>query len=379
MKLIDKIITSYMIEGLGEENKIFFANLLVQIKKERNDKIETMGVGINNAQIYLYYNENWIVETIKKEGVKKMKGVIEHELLHLVFNHCSRGKFYKHNSYIYNIACDIAINPLIGQKHLPKDCLFPERFKLPSKRNAEYYYKELIKQSKSFKCSLLDNHSQWGKSGDKTNSEVVKSAVKSAYEQTQKMQGKLSQELTEGIEELLKPPTINWKTLLKQYIAYTIKNGYKRSWKRPNRRLSCRTDVKGKTSKRNVNILLAIDTSGSISNKDFEDFIAEMRGIIDSQKIDMDMIQCDSEIVDIGNIKKRGKLSIKFKGRGGTSYAPVFKYFNKNFKYDVLIYFTDFYCDFNNCQSAKPIIWVLSKNGDKNVNPPIGKVVEINE
>jgi len=388
MELINKIIVSYLTDGISntKDNKVFFANLLVQIKKESNKDIGTMGVTIKNSQLYLYYNEDWINEILKNEGLAKVKGVIEHELLHLVFNHIKRGDIFKRRHDIYNIACDLAINQLIGKDKLPKACLFPDmselkKYNLEPEKNAEHYYKKLIEKADKVKLNILDNHNGWGeiKENDKTASELVKSAIKTAYDQSKKSQGHLSGALEEYIKELFTPPTINWKTLLRQYIAYSIKYGHKRSWKKPNRRFSDRSDIKGHTPNRTAKILLAIDTSGSVSDKDFQDFLAEVKGIMVSQKCDIDMIQCDSDIVDKGRLRKSQKLNVKFKGRGGTSFKPVFDYLQKRPDYDMLIYFTDLYCDFKDCHTYKNVIWVLTRQANTNEKPPFGKVVQIND
>jgi len=192
--------------------------------------------------------------------------------------------------------------------------------------------------------------------------EVIKKAVKEAYDNTNKLRGTLPSHLEEAIQEILKPPTINWRQLLKQYIGSSIKTGFKSSWKRPNRRFPFNEAYKGKTANRTIKIMVAIDTSGSVSNKDFQDFIVEMKGILNVYKCKIDIIQCDVEIQKKEQLNPYTKLNINFKGRGGTRFVPVFKEYNQRPDYDLLIYFTDGYGDQESCKSNKSVIWVLTQD-----------------
>ena len=241
------------------------------------------------------------------------------------------------------------------------------------------------KGNKCKKCNgeggvgTIDNHDTWNKStgNKKMIEESIKKTVKEAYKNTKKLQGHIPGEIEEAIKQLLKPPTINWKQELKQYIGASIKSGFKASWKRPNRRFANREEFKGKIAKRTIRILNSIDTSGSIDNKDFQDFIVELKGILNIYKCEIDIVQCDAEIQKKEKLYPYSKLNISFKGRGGTSFKPVFDYYNKNPKYDLLIYFTDLYGDESECNSIKPVIWVTTKNYNKNSKPKVGRIVNI--
>ena len=66
--------------------------------------------------------------------------------------------------------------------------------------------------------------------------EVIKGAVREAYNNAKKIKGDMPGYLEKAITGLLRPPTINWKQQLKQYVGVSIKTGFKSSWKRPPRR-----------------------------------------------------------------------------------------------------------------------------------------------
>ena len=440
MEIIDKIVVKYLV-STGESSKVFFASVLTLMKKEENPNIPTMGVTIIDGTLYLYYNKNFIENIVNKYGITAIKGILEQEILHIIYEHIHRAKKFNRIPLIYNYATDMAINQQINKDILPKklpieidgkikwvgQLLFPKQFNLPNNKDAEWYYNELEKQMKhqkklkgvcnscggTGKCSncknsnnktcpdcqnskkcpdcegsgksnnqTLDDHTLWDKikENEQMTKEVIKKVIKEAYENTKKMRGNIPSSLEEIIKELLKPPTINWKRLLHQYIGSSIKTGFKSSWKRPNRRMSFREDVKGKTSNRTVRILVAIDTSGSMNSSEFQEFINEMKGILNVYKSKIDVIQCDAKIQGKKQtLTPYRNLKFTFRGRGGTSFTPVFDWWKIHLEYDLLIYVTDGYGDQERCNSNKPVIWVLTSNGytKEEFKPGCGKIVKI--
>lgn len=468
MNVIDKIIVKYLVSTSGS-NKVFFASLLTLMQKREDNSISTAGVTVIDGQLYLLYNKQFIDSILERYGVDKVKGVLEHELLHIVYDHIGKAKKYNRIHKVYNIAADMAINQMIDTSLLPdalpvvtqngirwdvpcpvckgkkeikgKKCpnckgrgiingklVSPEDYNMPPDKDAEFYYNKLIKESrgksgqghskcpscggtgkrkgkngKEEKCQncggtgegkgdTLDNHERWSKGTESEQmvKEVIKKAVREAYQNSKKLtRGYLPEHLEQAIQDLLKPPTVNWKQLLKQYIGSSIKTGFKSSWKRPPRRVPIcdaqPTDsffnyqdmYKGKTANRTIKMMVAIDTSGSVSKKDFEDFIIEMKGILNVYKCRIDIIHCDATIQKTEQLRPYTKISIDFKGRGGTSFLPVFKEYEQRPDYDLLIYFTDMYGDESKCRSNKSVIWVTTERYNESTKPACGRIVHI--
>ena len=136
---------------------------------------------------------------------------------------------------------------------------------------------------------------------------------------------------------------------------------------------------KGKTAKRTIKILFATDTSMSIDTNDFLDFESEIRGILNTHNCKITVIHCDTQIQKIEQLHPYKKLHVSFKGRGGTSMLPVFKYYNEKSEYDLLIYFTDLYGDEYECHSPKNVIWVTTRNYNKGAKPGCGRLVHIHD
>ena len=380
------------------QTNVFAASLLSQMRRievtgELAKQIPTEAVAIRNGRIEFYYNPKFL-ETLTLD---EATAVLQHEVHHLILGHCVRMRDeYKENHILANISCDMNANREI--QHLPKgactvDSISKEfaakgmKVNLKPDDTSENYYKELNKHSNkmeiksdgegNFEVTIKDpNGKVIGKfkvkaiCDNKPNSEsdggdipelakeVIRQALKEAVDQTNKQQGHLPAGMEQVINEWLKPPTISWKQLLKKFIAASIKAGHKMSWKRPNRRFG--ETQKGSIPDRMIQITVAVDTSGSINEEDFQMFIAEMRAIQACYKGTVTVLECDAEIQKEYKLTKYSKVDTKFRGRGGTSFKPVFEHIrNKKIKTDVLVFFTDLYGDQDQCKKPTyPVIWV---------------------
>ena len=90
--------------------------------------------------------------------------------------------------------------------------------------------------------------------------------------------------LPAGVKRLIKDltkPVVNWRELLEQQIQSTVKDDF--SWMRPNRR-SWHMDaiMPGMKPGTQIDVCVAIDTSGSISEQDLKDFLSEVKGIMEA-------------------------------------------------------------------------------------------------
>ena len=120
-------------------------------------------------------------------------------------------------------------------------------------------------------------------------------------------------------------------------------------------------------------MLLGIDTSGSVSDRELIEFMGEIHHIYKCG-VDITIVQCDTEIKSIDPYK--GDKNMIVKGRGGTYFDPVIEYFNANLrKYTSLVYFTDGEAT----AYVKPkghTLWVLSEQSHLNNDLP-GKVIKL--
>ena len=110
-----------------------------------------------------------------------------------------------------------------------------------------------------------------------------------------KSRGLMPAGVIEQIKHLLRKPEISWKQILKKYMG-TVPVPYRRTKTRLNRRQPYRSDLSGKLPKRHIQLVVAIDTSGSMSNSDIEYVINEIFNIVKDYDTKVTIIRCDAEI-----------------------------------------------------------------------------------
>ena len=122
---------------------------------------------------------------------------------------------------------------------------------------------------------------------------------------------------------------MNWRELLQQQIQSTIKNDY--SFSRPSRKgWQTGAILPGMNFDQTIDICIAIDMSGSIGNAQAEDFLGEVKGIMDEYKDYNIKIWCfDTEVYgedDFTAEDGREITEYEIKGGGGTDFMANWTY-----------------------------------------------------
>ena len=129
---------------------------------------------------------------------------------------------------------------------------------------------------------------------------------------------------------------------------------------RPNRRFGF--DAMGCRYELATNLLIAVDVSGSVTDKSLSHFFSIINRFFKYGIEKIDVIQFDAELKSDKPVSfKKAKNEIKVMGRGGTSFQPAADYYSSHPKYDGLIYFTDGYAPPPVFNTKRPIdvLWVL--------------------
>lgn len=175
--------------------------------------------------------------------------------------------------------------------------------------------------------------------------------------------------LASHIESKLTPPQIPWEQFLRNFVRNaSLKKNKKKSIRSQNKRREDNgiwSPFPGKEKDRKVKLLVAIDTSGSVSEAEFIEMRNEILAL-HSLLSDITVIYCDSQIANIEKLTQHSKLPDKMWGRGGTSFDPPFQWAIENsFKPDIIIYGTDGYCTMPpaHLRIKVPVLWLVSSNG----------------
>lgn len=371
----------------------YYGFFLIMLNKVWRKDLPTAGVSKHNINYQLAINEefwNGLSDDHKM-------GLLKHELLHIAFGHLVSFSSFS-NKKLANVAMDMEINQYIDPSWLPEGGINIDDYteiQLDRKAGCRYYYDQLLRlQDEKEKNgttgdqamdNLLDDiangdipdHSTWGEFEDMSEAEKkliekqVQKILQDAKEQTIKKRGNVPGEI-EGLivlDEVTKAK-FDWKGYLRRFTGTSTKIFTKKIRRKENYRYE---DNPGLKIKMKQHMLLAIDTSGSVSDTELAEFMNEIHHI-HKAGVDITIVQCDTSIRSIEPYK--GKNDLKVHGRGGTEFDPVLDYYNANLKkYTSLVYFTDGEC-YTSVKPRNRVLWVLSERSSMNEDLP-GQVIKL--
>lgn len=186
--------------------------------------------------------------------------------------------------------------------------------------------------------------------------------------------GKLGGALARLIDHLLQPQ-LPWRMLLAKYMTATARDDY--NYSRPSRREGDAIFPSLRSSE--IDIVVALDTSGSVSDKEMAGFLAEIDAIKGQVRARVTLHACDAQLAADGPWRfepwEEFKLPREFKGGGGTSFLPVFDWLEREGRRpDLLVYFTDADGAFPTQEPNFPVIWLVKGKG----KVPWGQRIQLN-
>lgn len=358
----------------------FFGTLALRLKLLEDTSIETACV--DGATIH--YNPKF-VESLPQE---KVQGMLAHEVMHPAFlHHTRRGN---RDVAKWNKACDYSINSiLIGAGFtLPEGgCVDPKY----NGMTAEHIYTLLPDEPQDGGSGgasgpnglgvdpggdggVMDSPQSQNGGGSQSQQNHEEAEWKVAVAQAAhvaKQAGKLPGDLARMMEDLFEP-TLPWRSILRRFMTEKCNDDF--SWKRGNRRFLAQNlylpsrvsdDAMGE-------IVVVIDTSGSIGQKELTEFGSEIKGIVDEVKPSKTrVIYCDACIAHIDEFGPHDDLQFAAHGGGGTDFRPPFDWLEEQgIVPRALIYLTDGYGPFPAQEPDFPTMWCINNH---DVTPPHGE------
>jgi predicted metal-dependent peptidase len=347
----------------------------------------------------LYYDPDYIAALTLEET----QFVLAHEALHCALSHFARrGHRVKRR---WDLACDFAINPLLLQDGLkpPPGTLLLDVF---AGMSAEEIYPCLEDDSRD---TPLDDHLYDGDEGgadaggaDETAGAPPRQgscdgqppesgaeeggaanaparppplgaaerdalAAKWARHlagaaQQARLAGKLSGALARLVDDLL-APSLSWRALLAQFLSQTARDDY--SYQRPSRREG--TMILPSLKSAEVDVVVALDTSGSISAAEMAGFLAEINALKGQLRARVTLLACDAQLACDAPWRfepwQEFTLPRRFEGGGGTNFSPVFDWVERQGEPPgALVYFTDAEGEFPPHAPSYPVLWLVKGN-----------------
>ena len=381
-----EVLSSSIIQLIFKEP--FYGHVMQALPRSFSNAIPTAAVGINNGLVEMLFNADFFINEL---NTSERVGVLKHEILHIVFRHLYRNKKYGKIKLIYNIAADLVVNQYIGNWQLPDNAIkinsFPE-LKLEENQTLEYYIEQLLtidngKLSIIIPADYFDSHDIWDEMSNETNDSTKDIAaykldriIIDSFEKASnsKDHGDIPREIKQAIFKIQASykSNINWKKSLKIFAQHSMRSSVFLTHNRISKRFNTRPGVKIKRSEK---LLIAIDTSGSISEKELDVFFREI-DLIYKTGAEIDIVECDAKIQ--GFYKYNGVCPENVSGRGGTDFDPVFEFINKGkLNYDGCIYLTDGYASAPKIKCRVKLLWVVTSDIDTShlIN---GKIIKLN-
>ncbi len=342
-----------------------------------------------------YYNPEFI-DSLNKHQIKF---VLIHEALHCALTHFARrGNRTKHK---WDLACDFAINPLLVKEgfHPPIDVpifqqyagmiaeeiypmiddnlnqepmdqhLYDDQANDDSKQSDGGMREDQLQQEPKPQ-SKANEGEQGGASSlaqqpailrpdeiEKLATQWQKNLASSA--QIAQQAGKLEGEFAKLVDFFLQPQ-VSWQSLLAQYMSALARDDF--SYSRPSRRSG--EAILPALKSHQIDITVAIDTSGSISQEEVNEFVSEVNAIKANLRASITLIACDDKLSEHSPWRFEAWDALQFPaslgGGKGTNFNPVFDYINAQDKVcDVLIYFTDAKGKFPEIEPNYPVMWLV--------------------
>lgn len=326
---------------------------------------------------------------IKELTLNQVKGLWAHEVLHCACAHHVRRQ--ARNPKKWNVATDYAINQI----------LLNAGFQLPAGNLVNPAYQDM--SAEEIYNLVPDPPPDQGGGGGQGEDPGGCGAVRDGQDaqgkplgpqdlareeqnwkvalaqaaQQAKACGNLSADLARLVDEIVHPK-LNPYELLRQFLEMSARNDY--SWTPPNRRyLSQGFYLPSLRSEELPEIVIAVDTSGSVTAEELAQFAAEVSGILEAYETKITVIYCDTEVSGDPEIFTREDLPLKLnaKGGGGTDFRPPFAWVADNeLSPACLIYLTDMACSRFPLDPGYPVMW--AKIGPWQSNPPpFGEIIEI--
>ena len=337
---------------------------------------------------------------------EEVNGLILHENLHIGLRQMIHNlDLFRENMKRANQAADFVVNDMI----MEISNKYPQLVKLPKggcydpkyhNMNMREVYKLLEDQGgKGGKGEEGEGQgdSPSGGQGDEYNFDEHDFETAITQEQAKEMDARIDRAIREGallagrlgvdlprqITDLL-APVIDWREVLRDFVTASCKGKDEYTWRKFNRRVIA-NDIYLPTVENETigEVVVAIDTSGSIGQEELNVFASELISICEAVSPDAVRIlwwdtKVHGEQLFTENYDQIGSM-LKPLGGGGTKVSCVSDYINKKkINAECVLVFTDGYLE-NDVQwdISAPTLWLVTQN--KSWTPPSGKLVQVKD
>jgi predicted metal-dependent peptidase len=368
MKQLNDILSAAIWTLVHKER--FFAEVIMQCQRHYDYNLPAIaGVSIEKGSVNLFINPTLWAEC----DLNLQVDVLKHECFHIMNGHINRRPELKEHK-LWNIATDAAINeflPVIKAdgRFVVVDSIKQQIPSLENLQQSEYYYR-MFKDTRDQNQKgdkgkgkgegdgnefgeLVDDHGTWERTD--CSPEAAKQIVRKALnEAAGKAAGSVPSEAQIAIAKL-NTATVNWRSYVRRFVSNSTESVKRSSRMTRNRRYGIQ--IPGFRRKPTSRIAIAVDSSGSVSDKAFSQFFSEVTAIHKLGGIEITIIEADCVVEKVYTFDP--KKPIVRNSAGGTAYQPAIDR-AVELGVDALIYFGDGDCADQPIQPRIPFLWALT-------------------
>ena len=337
----------------------FFGTAVSKRPLKYDESIATAGM---SATGQMYLNPQWVNDL----SVRQMMFLLAHEAMHYMFSHALR-KGHR-DMQAWNVACDKVINDTLIDAKVGEFIDGGITEDGARDKASEELYDENDKDlgNGGTGQDIGEPVGDDGQPLDESEAHAIEAQAKIDAIQSMKVAksvGKMPSAIERLIDEMVNVET-PWHEKLERYMQGKVKDDY--SWNRPARRfIGQGVYLPGfDYTPRMGELVIAIDTSGSLSQHELNHFNGHVNRILEScipEKVTV--LYCDYSIGKAEEyLPDDLPIKLKMTGGGGTSFKPVFNWIDDYpFDVDCLIYFTDGWGDQFELEPSKvPTVWLTT-------------------
>lgn len=316
----------------------------------------------------------WSADFVDKCSDKNVVFTVAHEISHIFLKHCDPIKEIDGkpvNAEVQNMAMDYVINPILidgNVGEMPEGGLYDPKYHGWSWLKV---YRELMQMDESERPQPQPWGGNVGSPEDDNGNEMQGSELEqfnATIDQRvflaatgAQSAGKLPSAIAELVERMRRSK-VDWRDVFNRFIGGDQPDDY--TFRKPNKKVWYSQGIYTPSiDKIGVgDVVVAVDTSGSVSTAELQQFLGELNNITDDHKPrSVTVITCDADIKSVVRYEQGDIIdTIECNGRGGTRVEPVFRYIRENeLPVDNMVYLTDMgIWDFPDNTPDYPVLWV---------------------
>lgn len=326
-------------------------------------------------------------------SLSQIEFALAHEALHCALTHFARRQHRE--KHRWDIACDFAVNGLLiddGLHAVPDALCLPEFKGLSAEEiyplvdehtDQQTHDQHLYGEESDSKRASEGGHLDLEKEAAQPNplsaternrlEEQWRERLAGAAQQALQA-GRLSASLARMLEHLI-APRLPWRHILARFMSMRSRSDF--DYARPGRREG--EAILPALRSKEIDVSVAIDTSGSISAEEINEFVSEIDALKGQVSARVTLLACDSELSSDSPRTFEPWDAIwvpqSLSGGGGTDFRPVFDWAAiQDYSPDLLIYFTDGQGQFPSMAPDYPVIWLMKGQA----MPPWGERIQLN-